>query len=80
MKDEQECVNLKKVKGMPDRAAMYLFNNLLYKYLLNPYYVPSTVASAQGIAATKGNSLPGVPPAEVLPLFDPGYPVSLEIF
>lgn len=70
----------KKVKGMPDRAATYLFNNLLQTYLLNPYYVPNTVASAQGIAATEGNSVPGVPPAEVLPLSDPGYPVSLQIF
>lgn len=32
---------------MPDGASMYLFDNLLNEYLLNPHYMPSTVVYAE---------------------------------
>lgn len=60
MKEEHECVNRRRVKDVPGRAAAHLFRNLLNRYLLKPYYVPSTAAGGGG-ASTKGNSTPGVP-------------------
>lgn len=52
--DEQECVNLRKAKDMPDRASAYLFN----KYLLSPYYVSSTLVGMEGITGTSENMPP----------------------
>lgn len=76
LKDEQECVNLRKVKGVPGTAAVCLLSSFLNTYLMNAYCVPGPGAGAAGIASTGGTSPAGVPAR--LPRRDPGLCGSPE--
>lgn len=77
MKEEHECVNRRRVKDVPGRAAAHLFRNLLNRYLLKPYYVPSTAAGGGG-SEHKGKQQPRSPCPP--PPSDLCHPEPLHIF